>query len=186
VKGGISCVGGSNHTISNNTLDGIWLMASDVRITDNLISGYAGIAIGGPGNTVFNNTVVNCSVGVTFWSYAADNLLFCNSFINNSVQAKIDRTYNPVVGEWYYEGKGNYWSSYNGADIDGDGIGDSPYVIDANNVDRYPLMSPWGAGAPQVRLGFSQTILIIIAIVVLLIVVAGLLFYHKKHKHNSG
>ena len=30
-----------------------------------------------------------------------------------------------------------------------DGIGDVPYVIDANNTDHYPLMYPYGAPPPQ-------------------------------------
>ncbi|MGD8544675.1 MAG: hypothetical protein PVH12_00745 [Candidatus Bathyarchaeota archaeon] len=38
--------------------------------------------------------------------------------------------------------EGNYWSDYNGSDIDGDGIGDSPYIINENNTDNYPLMEP--------------------------------------------
>jgi len=39
-----------------------------------------------------------------------------------------------------YPSGGNFWSDYAGVDADGDGIGDTPYLIDDNNRDRYPLM----------------------------------------------
>jgi len=42
-----------------------------------------------------------------------------------------------------YPSGGNYWSDYSGVDVNGDGIGDTPYIIDADNQDRYPLMHSW-------------------------------------------
>jgi len=39
-----------------------------------------------------------------------------------------------------YPSGGNYWSDYNGTDSTGDGIGDTAYVVDANNTDHYPLI----------------------------------------------
>jgi parallel beta-helix repeat protein len=38
---------------------------------------------------------------------------------------------------------GNYWSGYDGIDGDGDGIGDTPYVIDSDNQDNFPKMTPY-------------------------------------------
>jgi len=40
---------------------------------------------------------------------------------------------------------GNYWSDYltrypNASEIDSTGIGNTPYVIDKNNIDHYPLL----------------------------------------------
>ena len=35
---------------------------------------------------------------------------------------------------------GNYWDDYNGSDTNGDGIGETPYIIDGNNSDNYPLI----------------------------------------------
>jgi hypothetical protein len=48
---------------------------------------------------------------------------------------------------WDSHLEGNYWSDYTGADSDGDGIGDIPYVIDENNRDHFPLMKVgWNPG----------------------------------------
>jgi parallel beta-helix repeat protein len=53
-----------------------------------------------------------------------------------------------------YPSGGNYWSDYEGNDLyrgpnqddhGRDGIGDTPYTIDENNLDNYPLMHPWGS-----------------------------------------
>jgi nitrous oxidase accessory protein NosD len=51
-----------------------------------------------------------------------------------------------------YPSGGNYWSDYSGVDeysgpyqneTGSDGIGDTPYIIDEKNCDRYPLITPF-------------------------------------------
>jgi hypothetical protein len=56
-----------------------------------------------------------------------------------------------------YPSGGNYWSDYqtiypNASEIDSSGIWNTPYVIDANNTDHYPLMSPYSASPPFVTI----------------------------------
>jgi hypothetical protein len=43
--------------------------------------------------------------------------------------------------------RGNYWSDYqtrytNASEIGNTGIGDTPFYINDNNIDHYPLMEP--------------------------------------------
>jgi hypothetical protein len=44
------------------------------------------------------------------------------------------------VESWDDGSVGNYWSDYTGKDYNEDGIGDTPYIIDANNKDNYPIV----------------------------------------------
>jgi parallel beta-helix repeat protein len=48
----------------------------------------------------------------------------------------------PSINHWDNGAKGNYWNDYKGSDANEDGIGDIPYNLYENNVDRYPLMKP--------------------------------------------
>jgi hypothetical protein len=44
---------------------------------------------------------------------------------------------------WSSGGEGNYWVGYTGTDANGDGIGDTPYIINEYNTDPYPLIRPY-------------------------------------------
>jgi hypothetical protein len=57
---------------------------------------------------------------------------------------------------WDNSSFGNYWNDYltkypNASEIGNTGIGDTPYVIDANNIDHYPLMAPVDNTAPAIE-----------------------------------
>ncbi|MEW6070370.1 MAG: PKD domain-containing protein, partial [Candidatus Thermoplasmatota archaeon] len=60
-----------------------------------------------------------------------------NNFINNSWNA-VDAGENM----WDDGSEGNYWDDYTGIDIDGNGIGESPYIVGVTSIDYYPLMKP--------------------------------------------
>jgi hypothetical protein len=47
------------------------------------------------------------------------------------------------VSVWDHDAEGNYWSDYTGQDINRDGIGDTPYVINVENQDNHPLMGKY-------------------------------------------
>jgi len=149
VQGGYSCVISGNNVINNG--GGIGIRCSDSTITGNNVTSNTGegINIEGSNNTVSGNYVADNRVGVTFeGSTTTDNLFYSNSFVDNDQNVQITSTpcsfcetinYTEV---WDNGTVGNYWSDYNGTDTDGDVIGDTPYVIDENNQDNYPLMKP--------------------------------------------
>lgn len=94
------------------------------------------------GNTFSENTIINNDIGFGTTSY--DNKFSHNNFVNNGVQVIASGINQFDDG---YHSEGNYWSDYNGTDADGDGIGDTPYVIDGNNADNCPLMNLfWNPG----------------------------------------
>jgi hypothetical protein len=79
---------------------------------------------------------------------SSGNFIYHNNLIGNIwMQAY---TVSGAVNFWDdgYPSGGNYWSDYTGVDANGDGIGDTPYIIDADNIDHYPLMKPWAPTLP--------------------------------------
>lgn len=131
--GGIELHYSSGNTINGNTINsnnwaGIYLEDSS---TNNLI-----------GNQVNSNN--ECGI---YLKESSGNAIYDNYFDNtenvyleNSVNRwNTTKTFaDNIIGGDYLGG--NYWSDYNGTD--GDGIGDTPYVIDSDNIDYLPLVMP--------------------------------------------
>jgi parallel beta-helix repeat protein len=102
-------------------------------------------------NVIVGNLISSSSVGMRLLDGTNNNSIYHNSFVNNTSQIYIQSSYNNTWDDGYPSG-GNYWSNYGGLDQFGgfyqnvtgsDGIGDTPYTIDAFNVDHFPLMLPY-------------------------------------------
>ncbi len=89
-------------------------------------------------SNVSGNTLERNGYGILL-EKATNVTIYHNNFVNNTVQAYTNQSYPNF---WDYEYEGNYWSDYNGTDANHDLIGDTPYVIDGNNTDYYPMMYP--------------------------------------------
>ena len=136
---GVWLSGGSNNTVSrnkitNNTYPGVWLYYTSYNI-------------------ISENDITNNLWGVELES-SFNNRIYHNNLINNTLQVN---GYSINVWDDGYPSGGNYWSDYAGVDLfvgrfqnetGSDGIGDTPYIIDTDNQDHYPLINPWIPGYP--------------------------------------
>jgi parallel beta-helix repeat protein len=150
----------NNAIIGNYIANGsgnvfILLNASNNSISGNTIANNgAGIFLAGSSNNSIteNNITLNNYYGI-WLSNSSDNSIYHNNFIDNVQQVYYKTTVNANIWDDGYPSGGNYWSDYTGTDLysgpyqnetGSDGIGDMPYGVNENNVDRYPLMGPFG------------------------------------------
>jgi parallel beta-helix repeat protein len=147
-KDGLLLAGSTNCTLTNVTLENNRLSMISIAMNATVHSNYGGL-------TLFescNNTMENCRICNN--SYAVGlcrsdlNLFYHNSFISNDKNV-IPDYYYPFqnISSGYFSTsvwddglEGNHWSDCNSTDANEDGIGDTPYVLDSNNMDHCPLM----------------------------------------------
>ncbi len=118
----------SGNNANYNSRDGIYLWGFNYDDNaDNIVSG----------NTLSYNTVY----GIELSLEGHDNTIFLNNFINNGQNALDDVGYINRKNRWDNGEIGNSWDDYIGVDLNDDGIGDSPYLINgsAGSIDRYPI-----------------------------------------------
>ena len=133
------------NTISGNNLTanefGIYLYGSTYNnISSNFIINNNGVGLwffGSSHNNMVRNNITDNQRSMCFEMQAFNNTIYHNNIVNNALQVLTDAD---SVNMWNNGSEGNYWSSYNGTDYDGDGIGDTRYIIDYNNQDNYPLI----------------------------------------------
>jgi nitrous oxidase accessory protein NosD len=151
----------SNSTISNNIVTenvysytrmggtyGIGIYGFDNEIYyNNFIDNNYGLMLNGERNKIFSNNFESNGFGI--YTGAKENYYYSNNIIDNKVYD------NEENNSWDKDGKGNYWSDYDGADENLDGIGDTPYYF-TDNQDNYPLMSP-NPDVPEIEINIPPT-----------------------------
>ena len=169
----------------------LWTLNNSIdscAVVDNIV----GILLSGDSNTITGNYIANNENGIFFGvNQPGDDplniVLIHNSFVDNDVHFSgcfcEDFNTTEPVHTWDDGKEGNFWSDYTGVDLNGDGIGDSPYVIDVQNKDRFPLMqvfSPPPTSHPRISIE-----LLISAFVITLTITAVLAIVYKKKYKNA-
>jgi len=141
---------GKGDTISDNVVRknkyGV-LVSTNSSVTRNKFVENNDTAIiifffGGTGVTIRDNHLRGNVRGIDLGGVSG-NSIYHNNFINNTNQV-VGTSANKWYGRWNVTG--DYWSNYMGSDPDGDGIGNTPYIINANNSDNFPFMNPYLPG----------------------------------------
>ena len=91
---------------------------------------------------------------------------------------------------------GNFWSDYNGTDEKSgpyqdengpDNIGDTPYIIDSDNKDSYPLMQPWIILPPEATpRSIGLYVITGIGTIVIALFIVTYLLKHRKRSSTVG
>lgn len=125
-----------------------------------------GIVLSSAQSTILSgNTVVNNSIGIEIERNSRSNTLYLNVF-NNSRDVESPSADNiwssgrqvyTYAGNEYTGQVGNYWAGYSGKDENGDGIGDTPYVIQEDVPGELPADMQGGAaqGIPMQGIAFG-------------------------------
>ena len=187
------------NNITNNHIEScvegiqIWQNSNNNTITENTISNCQDAAINfqySNNNTIIRNNITNSGYGTSIYG-SNNNSIINNNFVNNTIQFD--------ANEWYYLTFGNprsnntinknYWSDYTGLDTNSDGVGDSPYIIDENNQDNYPLITPISTIEPTPipeadRMGPLPDITewVILLFITIIIVALAIFTYFKKYR----
>ena len=140
---------GSYNIISRNNItncgtgfffggNSIHNVVSGNTVTDNTFALYFEQAYN---NSIVENYLAGNTYGIYLDWYSYNMRIYHNTFNHNKNPMTFPNPSNPNFLDNGVEG--NYRSDYTGVDLNHDGIGDTPHIINANNTDHYPLMGPF-------------------------------------------
>jgi len=127
----------TNNSIKRNKFYGIYLYKSNgcfININNISKNVLAGVRFISKNTRVSGNTFWYNSIGIDIDEASKDNIFTLNYFIKNDIHVR-----EKSVNYWYENMRGNYWDDYKEVDRNKDGIGDTPYKVDSDTVDMYPL-----------------------------------------------
>ena len=158
----------SYNTIKDNGYHGIRLAESNNNniIGNDISTNHAyGIYLwDSSSNIIIENTITKSFwEGIQIGYFSIDNAVYHNNLVENNLENAYDEWEN--TWDDGYPSGGNFWDDYNGEDNDGDGIGDTPYIIPGEtSQDNYPLIEPFGQEYPELEFeltsGFGINIII--------------------------
>jgi hypothetical protein len=159
------------------------------NVTDNIV----GVLLSGSANHVTYNLISGNEQGLFFGFETVDGvgnipnsiLISHNSFVGNTRQLSgcVCKEYNLTEERhsWDDGKEGNYWSDYTGTDAEGDGIGDTPYIVDILNQDSYPLMQrPVLPSTTESTLQIEIIVLLIAVPIVAVILIAFIVWKRRS------
>lgn len=168
-SGSATLINSQNNTISKNAIFSVSLENSfNNKILNNSMSWLSTSAldiIDSSNNLFFKNQIsLQCHRWITLEGNSNQNLFVANqinghfvlepkiaaknnTFYQNNFIDPFEAKFNETgtisqANNWNNNQQGNYWNNYQGEDINNDGIGDTPYIINEENRDNYPLMTP--------------------------------------------
>ncbi len=99
-----------------------------------IIDNATGLFLEAVRHTTFRkNIIAENDVAMQIFSSSEENLFSENQFVENLSPLRL--VGKKTASFWQEGGKGNFWSDYDGYDLDGDGVGDVPHKI--QNIFEY-------------------------------------------------
>ncbi|MDT8782743.1 MAG: hypothetical protein IAX22_08905 [Candidatus Bathyarchaeota archaeon] len=136
-------------------------------------------------NDIYANYVANHTFPFSVWQ-SENNTFYHNNFVNNLYLVK-DYDWFSTFPNFLDNGfEGNFWSGYNGSDVNCDGLGDTPYVLDENLTDNHPLIYPYDIENDVVRASTSPFLFVAIVGVVAVVGVGLFLVYLRFYRKNQS